>query len=91
MSKNSDPIIYKNIRENRYIIPVTLIVSTSLVVIVVAIAWSISCIMKENLRSNIRLDKFTYCLQTVMEQSSKSGKAIDAQAAKEICKDVETK
>ena len=92
-------------KENRYIIPVSIIVALT----IIAAFWAVACIAKsyiasnaeveklrleierDNIRLNVRFDKFTYCLQSVMEQSIKAGKHVDAKYAKEICKDVETK
>ena len=44
---------------------------------------------RENTKLNVKLDKFTYCLQSMMIESKNAGKAIDAQKAKEICQSLE--
>lgn len=43
---------------------------------------------RENNRLNVRLDKFTYCMQSMMIESSKTGKSISPEKAQEICKGI---
>jgi hypothetical protein len=44
---------------------------------------------RRNIELNVYMDKFTYCMQSVMGETAKSGKFLDANKAREICAGLE--
>ena len=87
---------FKAIKEDKNIFKVAICFSISFVCSVIAVVVGVVFIYyftiqaeRENVKLNVRLDKFTYCLQNVMSEASKSGKFLEPEKAKEICKGFE--
>ncbi len=84
--KNSELVITKSTKN---IVPLTAIISLTLIIISYNIVNTIVEGIVNIKTTNVRMDKFTYCMQTVMTEHTKAGKFLDAKEAKEICKSLE--
>jgi hypothetical protein len=76
--KNSEFVITKSTKN---IVPVACI----LAITVVAVIY----IIFSYLKTVNTIDKFTYCMQTTMNEHTKAGKFLEAKDAREICKSLE--
>jgi amino acid permease len=88
-AKNSEIIITKSTKN---IIPLALIICVTVIVSVYIVASSLKeakiIALEYDSKNNI-IDKFTYCMQTVMTEHPKVGKFLEAEKAREICKSLE--